>query len=59
MHLRAKLKTAGDRWCPEEKVWHVPFGSIRGDAELEERILKIRQKVSSLYKQQATYIGTC
>jgi hypothetical protein len=30
----------GVRWDPEEKAWRVPFGSIRGDVELEERILK-------------------
>jgi hypothetical protein len=38
--LRGKLKKAGSRWNPEEKLWCVPFGVIRGDAELEERILK-------------------
>lgn len=38
--LRDKLKVAGGRWDPVKKVWHVPYGSIRGDAELEERILK-------------------
>jgi len=38
--LRDRLKTAGGRWNPEEKLWRVQFGSIRGDAELEERILK-------------------
>jgi hypothetical protein len=37
--LRDKLKTAGGRWDPEKKVWHVLYGSIRGDIELEERIL--------------------
>lgn len=37
--LRDRLKTAGGRWNPEEKLWRVPFGVIRGDAELEERIL--------------------
>lgn len=37
--LRDKLKVAGGRWDPEKKVWHVLYGSIRGDAELEERIL--------------------
>ncbi len=35
--LRNKLKAAGGKWNPEEKVWHVPFGLIRG-TELEERI---------------------
>ena len=38
--LRDRLKTAGGRWNPEEKLWRVQFGFIRGDAELEERILK-------------------
>lgn len=37
--LRDKLKAAGGRWDPQEKVWLVPYGSIRG-TELEERILK-------------------
>lgn len=38
--LRDRLKAAGGRWDPEEKLWRVRFGSIRGDSELEERILK-------------------
>ena len=37
--LRDKMKAAGGRWDPEKKVWHVLYGSIRGDTELEERIL--------------------
>ena len=37
--LRDKLKVVGGRWDPEKKVWHVLYGSIRGDTELEERIL--------------------
>lgn len=37
--LRDKLKVAGGRWDPEKKVWHVLYRFIRGDAELEERIL--------------------
>jgi len=37
--LRDRLKAAGGRWNPEEKLWRVPFGVIRGDAELEERIM--------------------
>ena len=37
--LRDKLKVAGGRWDPEKKVWHVLYGSIRGDTDLEERIL--------------------
>ncbi|HEY6009797.1 MAG TPA: hypothetical protein VIU40_15835 [Geobacteraceae bacterium] len=39
-HLREKLKAAGGRWDPEEKLWRVQYGSIRGNADLEERILK-------------------
>jgi hypothetical protein len=38
--LRDKLKALGGRWNPEEKLWRVRFGSIRGNSELEERILK-------------------
>jgi hypothetical protein len=38
--LRNRLKKAGGKWDPEEKLWRVPFDAIRGDAELEERILK-------------------
>jgi hypothetical protein len=36
--LRDKLKAMGGKWNPAEKVWHVPFGLIRG-TELEDRIL--------------------
>jgi hypothetical protein len=36
--LRDSLKAAGGKWNPEEKVWHVPYGLIRG-TELEKRIL--------------------
>ena len=35
--LRERLKAAGGRWDPEEKLWLVPYGPIRG-TELEERI---------------------
>ncbi len=38
--LREKLKRVGGRWNPEEKLWQVSFGAIRGDIELEERILE-------------------
>jgi hypothetical protein len=38
--VREKLKAAGGRWAPEEKLWRVPYGAIRGDVELEERILR-------------------
>jgi hypothetical protein len=36
--LRNKLKAAGGKWDPEAKLWHVPYGSVRG-TELEERIM--------------------
>lgn len=38
--LRDKLKAAGGRWNPEERVWRVCFGAIRGDTALVERILR-------------------
>ncbi len=38
MNLREKLKDAGGRWNPEEKLWYVPYGQIRG-TELEDRIM--------------------
>ncbi len=38
--LREKLKTAGGRWNPEERVWRVSFGAIRGDTTLVERIVR-------------------
>ena len=38
--LRERLKGVGGRWDPEEKLWRVRFGLIRGDKELEERIVK-------------------
>lgn len=37
--IRNKLKEAGGRWFPEEKIWRVLFGDIRNDAELVERIV--------------------
>jgi len=36
----AKLKAAGGRWNPEERLWRVRYGSIRGDAGLVERIVR-------------------
>lgn len=39
-NLRDRLKAAGGRWDPEEKLWRVRFGSIRGDSDLVGRILK-------------------
>jgi hypothetical protein len=35
--LRDMLKAVGGKWDPEGKLWHVPYGPIRG-TELEERI---------------------
>jgi hypothetical protein len=40
MSLRKRLKAAGGRWNPEEHVWQVSFGAIRGDVELVERIAR-------------------
>jgi hypothetical protein len=37
--LRAKLKAAGGRWSPDERVRRVRFGAIRGNQELETRII--------------------
>jgi len=37
--LRDRLKAAGGRWNPDEKLWKVFFGAIKGDSELVERIL--------------------
>jgi len=38
--LRDRLKAAGGRWNPDEKYWQVPFGAIRDDIELTEKILE-------------------
>ena len=38
--IRDRLKAAGGKWDPVKKIWHVIFGSIRGDIELENRILR-------------------
>ncbi len=38
--LRDKLKAAGGRWSPEEKLWRVQYGKIRSDADLIGRILQ-------------------
>lgn len=37
--LRERLKSVGARWDAGEKVWRVRYGLIRGDKELEERIV--------------------
>jgi len=37
--LRDLLKSAGGKWDPKERVWHVAYASIRG-TELEKRILR-------------------
>ena len=38
--LRSRLNAVHAKWDPEERLWRVPFGSIKGDVELTERILK-------------------
>ena len=38
--VRDKLKAAGGRWDPNEKVRRVVFGLIRGDTELERESIK-------------------
>ena len=35
--LRDRLKAAGRRWNPGEKLWQIPFGAIKNDTELTER----------------------
>jgi hypothetical protein len=37
--LRERLKSVGARWDAVEKVWRVRYGLMRGDKELEERIV--------------------
>ena len=37
--LRVRLKAAGGKWDPENKLWQVRYGSIRG-TELECRIFE-------------------
>ena len=38
--LREQLKAVGGRWNPEEKLWRVPYGAIRSNAGLVERIMR-------------------
>ena len=38
--LREALKAAGGRWRPEETAWRAPYGSIRSNAGLVERIVR-------------------
>ena len=40
--LREQLKAAGARWDREEKLWRVRYGSIKGNAELADRIKRDR-----------------
>jgi hypothetical protein len=40
--LREQLKAAGGRWDREEKLWRVRYGSIKGIADLTERIQRGR-----------------
>jgi hypothetical protein len=35
--LRQRLKDASGTWNPEDRLWHVPYGAIKG-TELEARI---------------------
>jgi hypothetical protein len=37
-HLRDRLKAAGGRWDPEQKLWLVRFGAIKANADLVARI---------------------
>ncbi len=37
--LRERLKGAGGKWDAKERVWRVRYGLIRGDKELEERVV--------------------
>lgn len=37
--LRERLKGVGGRWDASDKVWRVCYGLIRGDKELEARIV--------------------
>ena len=37
--LRERLRKARAKWDPEARVWHVPYGKIRG-TELEARIVE-------------------
>jgi hypothetical protein len=41
--LRDRLKAVGGKWDPEEKLWHVPYGTVRG-TNLEARIMWIPRK---------------
>ena len=38
--LRERLKSVGARRVPEERLGRVRYGLIRGDKELEERVVK-------------------
>ena len=38
--LRDRLKGVGAKWYPEQKLWRVRWGLIRGDRELVERVVK-------------------
>jgi hypothetical protein len=37
--LRSELKAVGGKWDSEERIWHIPYGAIRGNEQLEKRIL--------------------
>jgi hypothetical protein len=38
--LRDRLKGVGAKWDPDQKLWRVRWGLIRGDTELMERVVK-------------------
>jgi hypothetical protein len=37
--LQNRLKSVGAKWDAGDRVWRVRYGLIRGDKELEERIV--------------------
>jgi hypothetical protein len=50
--LREKLKSVGARWGQEERLWRVRYGLIRGDRELEERVVRMSQgELDPLYQE--------
>ena len=40
--LRDRLKGVGEKWDPDQKHWRVRYGSIKGNAELADRIKRDR-----------------
>jgi hypothetical protein len=37
--LRERVKAAGGRWDPEQKVWRVSYGSVKADTAIVNRIV--------------------